>query len=138
MDRPPAALLLAYRLLGWRLGPSYGDWVRDDVTRRGWLLRAGLPVLVVVYAVGFAVDLALGGDPARLLALLVVLAGGAAFLRHGLKERVLRQQGLRPDGTPLTTWYDDDGARRAVNLRGATATVVLVVAALVILALRSR
>jgi hypothetical protein len=138
VDRPPAALLLAYRLLGWRLGPSHRDWVRDDLTRRGWLLRAGLPVLAVVYAVGFLVDLALGGDPARLLALLVVLAGGAAFLRHGLQERALRQQGLRPDGTPLTSWYDDDRARRALNLRGAVATVVLVGAALVLLALRSR
>lgn len=138
MDRPPAALLLAYRLLGWRLGPSYRDWVRDDLTRRGWLVRAGLPVLVVVYAVGAALDLALGGDPARLLALLAVLAGGAAFMRHALQERALRQQGLRPDGTAEASWYDDPRARRAVNLRGAVATAVLVGVALVLLALRSR
>jgi hypothetical protein len=131
-------LLLAYRLLGWRLGPSYKQWVLDDLTRRGWLLRAGVPVLVAVYGVGVAVQLALGGDPARLLALLAVLAGGAAFLRHALKERALRQQGLRPDGKPLASWYDDDAARRGLNLRGATATIVLVGAAFVLLAVRAR
>jgi hypothetical protein len=131
-------LLLAYRLVGWRLGPPYREWVLADLTRRGWLLRAGLPVLGVLYALGVLVDLVLGGDPARLLALVVVLAGGGAFLRHALRERALRQQGLHLDGTTAFPWYDDPRALRGRNLLGAVSTVVLVGTALVLLAVRSR
>lgn len=138
MESPTPALLLAYRLLGWRLGPPYREWVLADVTRRGWLVRAGAPVLAALYGLGLLVDLVLGGDPARLLALVVVLAGGGAFLRHALRERVLRQQGLGPDGKPVASWYDDPDARRRHNLVGALSTVVLVGTALVLLALRSR
>ncbi len=138
MHRPAPLLLLAYRLLGWRLGPAYRDWVLADLTRRGWLVRAGAPVLAAVYGVGVLLQLALGGSPARLLALLAVLAGVGAFLRQPLQERAMRHQGLRPDGTPTAPWYDDNTARRRLNVRGAAATVVLVAAALVLLALRSR
>jgi len=135
---PRLPLLLAYRLLGWRLGPPYREWVHRDITGRGWLLRQGAPVILALLVVGSLITGAVGGDGGRLLALLVVLSGVGAFMRHAMQERALRQQGIDAAGNPVAPWYDDDAARRRRNLVGATTTVVLVVAGLLILALRSR
>jgi hypothetical protein len=138
VQKPPPLVLLSYRLLGWRVGPAYREWVHDDITRRGWVVRQGLPVLAAVLAVGGLVTAAVGGSGNRLLALVVVLAGGGLALRTSLQERALRQQGLDAGGRPTASWYDDDTARARRNALGAVSTVVLVGAALTILALRSR
>jgi hypothetical protein len=135
---PSLPLLLAYRLLGWRLGPSYREWVHSDITRRGWLLRQGAPVILALMVVGSLLTAAVGGDGGRLLALLVVMSGVGAFLRHSLQERALRQQGLDAGGNPTHDWYDDPAALARRNWVGAASTVLLVVAGLLILALRSR
>lgn len=131
-------MLLAYRLLGWRLGPTWQAWVHDDLTRRGWLLRQGVPVFAALLAVGAVVTAAVGGQGDRLLALLAVLAGVGAFLRHSLQERALRQQGLDASGKAVAAWFHDDDQRRRHNLLSAVSTVVLVLAGLVLLAVRSR
>jgi len=135
---PPLRLLLAYRLLGWRLGPSYREWVHADITRPGWLFRQGAPVILAMLVVGSLITGAVGGDGGRLLALLVVLSGVGAFMRHAMQERALRQQGIDAAGNPTASWYDDSSARLRRNWLGATSTVVLVVAGLLLLALRSR
>jgi hypothetical protein len=135
---PPLPLLLAYRLLGWRLGPPYREWVHRDITGRGWLLRQGAPAILALLVVGSLITAAVGGDGGRLLALLVVLSGVGAFMRHQMQERALRQQGLDPSGSPAAEWYDDDAARARRNWVGAVSTVVLVLAGLTLLALRSR
>jgi len=136
--KPPPLLVLAYRFLGWRLGPSYREWLHDDITRRGWLLRQGAPVLSVVLLLGGAIAQAVGGSGERLLTVVVVLAAGGLFLRTQLRERALRQQGLDAAGNPTAGWYDDDRARRVRNVVSAVSTVVLVLAGLTLLALRSR
>ena len=41
MQKPPPLVVLAYRFLGWRVGPAHREWVHDDITRRGWLVRQG-------------------------------------------------------------------------------------------------
>jgi hypothetical protein len=138
VPRPPAHLVLAYRLLGWRLGPAYREWVHDDLTRAGWLLRQGVPVLAAVLALGGTITASVGGTGDRLLSLLVVLTGVGLFLRTSLRERALRQQGIDAAGNPTAPWYADDQARRQRNVVGAVSTVVLTVAGLTILALRSR
>ncbi len=138
MDRPPVTALLAYRLLGWRLGPAYGEWVHDDVTGRGWVLRQGLPALVAVLSLGTVVFLATGADLSRLYALVFILAAGSLFLRGTMRERTLRLQGLDETGGVLSdaSWYADAARRRRRNLLGATSTIALVVGGLLILALR--
>ena len=140
MPKPPPLVLLAYRFLGWRVGLAHGDWVVDDIVRRGWLLRQGAPVLALTLLLGGAVFGALDGDGGRLLALVFVLAAGGAFLRGQLRDRALRQQGFDAAGHPLpeATWLHDDSARLRRNVLGAVSTVVLVVAGLVVLALRTR
>ena len=140
MLRPPPLVLLAYRFLGWRVGPAYRDWVVDDIVRRGWLVRQGAPALAVVMALGGLLTAAVGGSSEKLTALVVVLAGVGAFLRSTLQARALRQQGLDAAGNrlPEATWYDDDETRRRRNLASATGTVVLVVGGLLLLAMRSR
>lgn len=135
---PSLPLLLAYRLLGWRLGPSYREWVHADITGRGWLVRQGLPVLLAVLVLGSLLTAAVDGDAGRLVALVVVLGGVGAFMRHALQERALRQQGLDAGGNPTAEWYDDPAALRRKNLLGAASTTVLVVAGLLLIALRSR
>ena len=136
---PPSFLLaVAYRLFGWRLGPAYREWVHDDLTRRGWLVRQGAPVLLALLVLGVVIDAAVGSTGDRLVPLLVVLTGIGLFLRSSLKERALRQQGLDAAGNPVADWYDDDRARGQRNVTGAVSTVVLTVAGLTILALRSR
>ncbi|MGB8650901.1 MAG: hypothetical protein WCD35_09590 [Mycobacteriales bacterium] len=140
MPRPPALPLLAYRFLGWRLGPAHKDWVLDDILRPGWLLRAGAPAIAAVLLIGSALAAAVGGSTDRLLTVTVVMAAVGAFLRSSLRERALRQQGLDPSGRPLptATWWHDDRARLRRNVLGAVGTVVMVVGALLLVALRSR
>ena len=129
--------MLAYRLLGWRLGPAYREWVHDDLTRRGWLVRQGAPVLLALLVVGSVIDIAVGSTGDRLVPLLVVLTGVGLFLRTSIHERALRQQGIDAAGNPVAPWYDDERARRQRNLVGGLSTVVLVLAGLTILATRS-
>ncbi len=140
MPKPPASVLLAYRFVGWRVGPDHSEWVLDDIVRRGWLVRQGSPALAAVLAAGGVLMALVGGNPNRLLALVVVLAGVGAFLRHTLRDRALRQQGIDASGNRLeeATWYDDDVARRRRNVYGTAVTVALVLGGLTILALRSR
>lgn len=131
-------IVLAYRFLGWRVGPAHREWVHDDVTRRGWLVRQGAPVIAVLLGVGGAITALVGGSANRLLAVLVVLTGAGLFLRSSLRERALRQQGIDAAGNPSAPWYDDDRARLRRNVLGAVSTVVLTVGALTLVALRSR
>ena len=140
MLRPPAGVLLAYRFLGWRVGPAHGEWVVDDITRPGWLVRQGAPVIATTLLLGGVVFGALDGDTGRLLALVFVLGAGGAFLRGQLRDRALRQQGFDASGEPLpeAAWLHDDAARRRRNVISAVTTVVLVVGGLVLLALRTR
>jgi hypothetical protein len=136
--KPPPLVVLAYRFLGWRVGPDHREWVHDDITRRGWVLRQGAPVLAAVLLLGGLITAALDASTDRVLSLVVVLAGVGLFLRRSLQERALRQQGLDAAGNPAADWYDDDRARLQRNALSAVSTVVLVVGGLVLLALRSR
>ncbi len=140
MLRPPPGLLLAYRFLGWRLGPAYRDWILDDILRGGWLIRQGTPALAGVLVGGGLLFAALDADPSRLFALIFIAAAGALFLRQSLRERALRQQGIDVSGQPLADapWYTDDDARLRRNLLGAVGTLVLSMGGLVFLALRSQ
>ena len=141
MPPPPPAVLLAYRFVGWRLGPDHRDWVLRDITSRGWLVRQGAPALSVILIVGALATTVVGGDTGRLLSLVAVLAGAGAFLRKSLRDRALRQQGLDPEGTVLPLalpWYDDGAARRRRNVVSAVGTSVTTVGALFLLAYRSR
>lgn len=131
-------LILAYRFLGWRLGPAYRDWVLDDVIRKGWLVRQGAPALASVLILGGVLFAALDADPSKLYALIFIAAAGALFLRQSLRDRALRQQGIDATGAPQAPWYDDDAARVRKNVLGAVGTVVLSVGGLVFLALRSQ
>jgi hypothetical protein len=140
VSKPPPSVLLAYRLVGWRVGPAHADWVLDDIVRRGWVIRQGLPALAGVMAIGGLLTGAVGGDANRLVTVVLVLAAAGLVLRNTLRARALRQQGIDASGPRLAEarWYDDAGARRRRNLGSAALTVVLVVAGLAILAVRSR
>lgn len=141
MPPPPPAVLLAYRFVGWRVGPDHRDWVLRDITSPGWLVRQGAPALSVLLIIGAVATALVGGDTSRLLALIAVLAGAGAFLRTSLRDRALRQQGLDPAGgvLPLALpWYADEAARRRRNLVSAIGTTVTTVGALFVLAYRSR
>ena len=137
---PPPVVLLAYRLVGWRVGPAHVEWVLDDIVRRGWLLRQGLPALALIMMTGGLLAAAVGGDANRLVGLIAVVGAVSAFLRHQLRDRALRQQGIDASGTRLVdaTWYDDEVARRRRNVLSTVATLVTLAAGLTILALRSR
>ena len=139
VQKPPPLVVVAYRLLGWRVGPAHREWVHDDITRDGWLLRQGAPALSALLALGWTATAIVGGQPARITTLVIVLAGAGLFLRQSMRERALRQQGVDAAGNPTTaSWYADESARLRRNLLGATSTVVLVGVSLTILALRSR
>jgi hypothetical protein len=140
VPKPPPLVLLAYRFVGWRVGPVHAEWVRDDIVSSGWLTRQAVPVLVVVLALGAGLTTVVDGNTARVVQLVAVLAAVGLFFRGALRERALRRQGIDASGEPLAeaTWYADDRARRRRNLAGALATVLLTVAALALLALRSR
>lgn len=132
-------MLLAYRFFGWRVGPAYRDWVLDDITRPGWLLRQGAPALSSLLLVGAVLTAALDGDAGRLLTVVVVLGLVGATLRTSLRDKALRQQGIDAEGArlPMAGWYDDPQALRRRNLFATVGTVVLVLAGLTVLALRS-
>jgi hypothetical protein len=133
---PPPLLLAAYRLLGWRLGPAHQEWVHDDITRRGYPLRQGLPVLLVVGSL-LALALLIGGaDPRQLIIPVVGVVGLLLIMRRSVIDRALRQQGLRADGTvdpAAQEWYADEQARTRRSRHGALTTAVMVLVALVLL-----
>jgi hypothetical protein len=131
-------VLLAYRLLGWRVGPAYREWVHEDLTRRGWLVRQGAPVMATLLVLGAAIFALADGSVGRLISLLAVLAGGGAFLRNSLRERALRQQGIDASGKPVAPWYADAAKRTRRNWVGAVGTVAAVIGGLFLLALRTR
>ncbi len=134
---PPPLLLAAYRLLGWRLGPAHQAWVFDDITRRGYPVRQGLPVLLVVGPL-LAVALLVGGaDPRQLIIPVIGVLGLLLVLRRSVVERALRQQGLTVDGRvdpAAQQWFADDEARERRSRNGAITTVGMVLIALVLLA----
>jgi hypothetical protein len=136
VTRPPLLLLVAYRLFAWRLGPAYQQWTFDDITRRGYTLRQALPVGLAVGGLLAAVFAATGSDPRRAIAPIVGVLVLAFFLRKALRERALRQQGLSPSGDAEATWFADDNERTKRNLNGAVLTTTLVVAGIVLLAVR--
>jgi hypothetical protein len=136
---PPGwTLLLAYRLLGWRLGPEHRAWTHRDITGRGYLLRQALPLLV---AVGGALALVLGldgADPRRVLPPVLGVLLLLALLRRSVVERALRQQGLAADGQVdprAAGWFDDPHERRRRSVASAATTVVLVLGGLLVLGL---
>ena len=139
LRRPPPAALLAYRFLGWRLGPDHREWVHDDLTRPGWVVRQGAPAVSALLLVGAVLTGLLDGDPGRLMTIVVLLVVGGLVVRRSLRDRAERQQGLDGDGHPLpeASWYADPAARRRRNAMSAVATVVLVVAGLALIAGRS-
>lgn len=137
MDHPPLPLLIAYRLFGWRLGERYRAWTYADITRRGYTLRQAVPLGLVLGAVLAVVFAATGSDPRRAIAPVVGALVLAFFLRKALRERALQQQGLNADGDPAADWYADDAERQRRNLNGAVLLGTLVVAGIVLLALRS-
>ena len=136
MTRPPLLLLVAYRLFAWRLGPAYRLWTYDDITRRGYTFRQAVPVGLLVGALLAAVFGATGSDPRRAIAPIVGVLVLAFFLRKALRERALRQQGLSPTGEAEAPWFDDDAERSKRNINGAVLTTTLVVAGVVLLAVR--
>ena len=138
MAAPDLKLLLAYRLLGWRLGPAHQEWTYRDITGRWYLLKQGVPLLVAVGGLLAVVFGATGSDPQRVvtpvLAVLVLLV----FLRRIVVERALRQQGLTMEGDvdpAAQTWFADDEERRKRSVAGAVATVLLVVVGLLVIGL---
>ena len=133
MTRPPLPLLVAYRLFAWRLGPSYKDWVYDDITRRGYTLRQAVPVALVIGALLALMFEVTGTTWVRAVPPIAGVLVLAFFLRKALRERALRQQGLAPNGDVAAEWFDDEKDRRRRNLAGAVMTTVLVVAGLVFL-----
>lgn len=138
MHRPPPLLLAAYRLLGWRLGPSHQAWVYADLTRPGFTLRSATPAAVAFGAVLAAAFAVTGSDPWRALPPAAALVLLAFLLRGSLQARALRQQGLSPDGQAAASWFADDPGRRRRNAIGAVTTVLLVGAGAVLLAVRSQ
>ena len=137
MTRPPLLLLVAYRLFAWRLGPTYQAWTYDDITRRGYTLRQALPVGLVVGAILATVFDLSGSDPRRAIAPIVGVLVLAFFLRKALRERALRQQGLSPSGEAEASWFADDAERNKRNINGSVLTTTLVVAGIVLLAVRN-
>ena len=129
-------LLVAYRLFAWRLGPAYQAWTYDDITRRGYTLRQAVPVGLVVGALLATVFAATGSDPRRAIPPIVGVLVLAFFLRKALRERALRQQGLSPTGEADATWFADAAERNKRNINGAVLTTTLVVAGVVLLAVR--
>jgi hypothetical protein len=136
VTRPPLLLLVAYRLFGWRLGPTYRTWTYADITGRGYTLRQAVPVGLVVGGLLAAVFAATGSDPRRAIPPIVGVLVLAFFLRKALRERALRQQGLSPTGEADALWFNDDGERSKRNLNSAVLTSTLVVAGVILLAVR--
>ncbi|MCW2777118.1 MAG: hypothetical protein JWN17_843 [Frankiales bacterium] len=138
MTAPDLRLLLAYRLLGWRLGPAHQQWTYRDITSRWYLAKQGLPLLGTLGVLLAVVFAATGSDPQRVvvpvLAVLVLLV----FLRNVVIERALRQQGLDLDGEvapEAVSWFDDEEQRRKRSVAGAVTTALLVVGGILVLSL---
>jgi hypothetical protein len=128
VTRPPLPLLVAYRLVGWRLGPEYRAWTYDDITRRGWELRQVVPVGLLLGALLALLYQLSGANPQRAITPLAGVLVLTVFLRRALRERALRQQGLDLQGEPDAPWFDDEAARHKRNVNGALTTLALVVA----------
>jgi hypothetical protein len=137
VTRPPLVLLVAYRLFGWRLGPTYQAWTYADITRRGYTFRQAVPVGLVVGALLATVFDLTGSDPRRAIAPIIGVLVLAFFLRKALRERALRQQGLAPNGEAEASWFNDEAERNKRNINGAVLTTTLVVAGVVLLAVRN-
>ncbi len=139
MPSPPLPELLAYRLFGWRLGPAHRAWVYDDVRAKAWPLRQSVvvaPAICLPLAIVFA---ATGSSPTRLAFPLLAVLVLFVFLRKALADRALRQQGLTATGEvdpAAAQWYDNDEARHRRNVGAVVTTVGLVVAAVVMIALK--
>lgn len=135
---PGWSLLLAYRLLGWRLGPEHRTWTYRDITGRWYLARQGLPLLVVVggaLAVVFALT---GSSPQRVLTPVLAVLVLLVFLKSMVVQRALHQQGLTLDGDvapEAEAWFDDPEQRRRRSVAGAVMTVVLVLGGLLVIGL---
>ncbi len=136
MTSPPPLLQVAYRLFAWRLGPRYQEWTYDDITRRGYTLRQSVPVALAVGGLLAVVFAVVGSDPRRAIPPILGVIVLAFFLRKNLSERALKQQGLRPDGTADAPWFEDEAERNKRNVNGAILTTTLVVAGVVLLAVR--
>ena len=95
-------------------------------------LNASLASVLLLAAV-FA---ATGSDPRRAIPPIIGVLVLAFFLRKALRERALRQQGLSPTGDAEATWFADDSERTKRNLNGAVLTTTLVVAGVILLAVR--
>ncbi len=138
-ETPSWPLQLAYRVLGWRLGPEREQWVRADLASPGWVARQLAAVLVAFLPPALAFLLFAGGDPFRLLFPLVLALLISLFRRQSLRERALRLQGLSPDGVlPGVAWWSQPRVRLRYNVIGATGTVLGVLGALLLLTLSSR
>ncbi len=137
MTSPPLLLLVAYRLFAWRLGPAYRQWTYDDITRRGYTLRQAVPVGLVVGGLLATVFSLSGSDPRRAIPPVIGVLVLAFFLRKALRERALRAQGLSPQGEAEASWFDNDAERTKRNINGSILTTTLVVAGVVLLAVRS-
>ncbi|MCW2570514.1 MAG: hypothetical protein JWO88_572 [Frankiales bacterium] len=137
MTSPPLPLLVAYRLFAWRLGPTYQTWTYDDITRRGYTLRQALPVGLVIGALLASAFAATGSDPRRALPPVIGVIVLAFLLRKALRERALRQQGLTATGEADAVWFNDDDERNRRNVNGSILTTALVVAGVILLAVRS-
>jgi hypothetical protein len=134
---PPLPLLVAYRLFAWRLGPTYQAWTYDDITRRGYTLRQALPVGLVIGALLASVFAITGSDPRRAVPPVIGVIVLAFFLRKALRERALRQQGLTATGEADAVWFNDDDERNRRNVNGSILTTALVVAGVILLAVRN-
>lgn len=136
MTSPPPLLQVAYRLFAWRLGPAYKEWTYADITRRGYTLRQAVPVALAVGGLLAAVFAIVGSDARRAIPPILGVLVLAFFLRKNLSERALHQQGLTPEGEAKAAWFDDDAERNKRNVNGAILTTALVVAGVILLAVR--
>ena len=141
MDAPPLPTLLAYRLLGWRLGPEHRAWTHADITGRWYLLKQGVPLLAAVGGLLAAVFALTGSQPQRVVTPVLAVVVLLVFLRKVVVERALRQQGLMHGGEvdpAASSWFDDEEQRRKRSVAGAVTTVLLVVVGLLVIGLGPR
>ncbi|HEX7167369.1 MAG TPA: hypothetical protein VF230_10355 [Acidimicrobiales bacterium] len=139
--RPSRLERIAFRTIGWKLGPRYHGWIVEDV-RSGRALRwravmVGTSIVLVNGLVRLAI-MRRAGDallvPWVILAPAVGVVGGLAFLLSSATrtnrrmEIALREQGLDPDGRPMAS---PKGAGRLTN-HDVAAIQVLVVAFLAV------
>ena len=136
MTPPPLPTLLAYRLLGWKLGPEHQEWVHRDITGRWYLVKQGLPLLGVVGGLLAVVFALTGSDPQRVLTPVLAVLVLLVFLRSVVVQRALDAQGLTRDGDvapAARSWFADDALRRRRSVAGAVTTVLLLGVGLVVI-----